>query len=106
MTAALISAACSSPSTDAERQADAEVCETVIDAVSKHGLYQRSQIAGCEIVESASQGHRILRLNAHCREDVCGSVLLGWYAVEIQTGRVVDWNIAESTAGEEVDIQR
>ena len=62
-----------------------------------------SQIAGCEVSDRANaQDFYVLRLNGLCREDVCGSVLLGWYGVERETGEVFDWDIAENRPGGDV----
>ncbi|HZG34176.1 MAG TPA: hypothetical protein VEZ59_12930, partial [Sphingopyxis sp.] len=63
--------------------------------------FQAKDIAGCDgIIDSSNPpGFRILRVNGYCQEEICGSVLMGWFAVEEETGRifevadVVDWKL-------------
>lgn len=93
--------------TDLEMQqaqpSSADPCNDLIEAVIAAGSYRASQIAGCgEGQGEAARNLTILRLNAHCREEICGSVLLGWYAVETGTGRVWEWDIGEEEFGREI----
>ncbi|WP_285709618.1 hypothetical protein [Erythrobacter oryzae] len=62
--------------------------------------YRAEQMASCDGgKDDNNPGYYVLRVNAYCREPQgCGSVLLGWYAVEEATGAVheivaADWQI-------------
>jgi hypothetical protein len=96
-------ASCGRPVNAASVSSDDEMCELAKDAVSAEGLYDKTIMAGCDGgVSEEMSDYYILRLNSHCQEDVCGSVLLGWYAVEKDTGRVFVWNVADWSLGDEV----
>ena len=55
-------------------------CETLRAVDSPHGFY-------------------IVGLRGRCREEICGSTLIGWYAVQKRTGRVFAWDVGESRLG-------
>ena len=44
-------------------------------------------------------GYYVLALRGWCREEICGSVLIGWFAVEKRTGRVFAWDVGEWRLG-------
>ncbi|VVT05008.1 hypothetical protein ERY430_41175 [Erythrobacter sp. EC-HK427] len=67
-----------------------------------NGTYRDEQIYGCELGPREGTDLHTGRLNAHCREEICGSVLLGWYAVDLEAGRVYDWDYEEWQPGEEI----
>jgi hypothetical protein len=77
-----------------------EACDRARAAVAARGDYRISQIVGCDGGLSSDHidevGYYVLRLNGACREEICGSVLLGWYAVNQSTGDVYDWDIGDS----------
>lgn len=83
---------------------DDRVCELVKRAVAKRGDYREAQIAGCDrsAPNEDFKGYAVVRLNAYCREEICGSVLLGWYAVQLGSGRVFEWNVADWQLGPEI----
>lgn len=60
-----------------------------------------SSIPFCEILRAADSppGVYILALRGRCREAVCGSTLIGWYAVQKRTGRAFEWDVGESRLG-------
>lgn len=83
----------------------AGVCDKIKAAVVASGEYSAAQIDGCFPVEGEdpdNPGFYITRLNAVCQQEVCGSVLLGWYAVEAKTGRVFEWDVATLSMGKEL----
>lgn len=64
-----------------------------------------SHVALCdEIPEAASpDGYYIMALRARCSEDLCGSTLMGWFAVQKATGDVFEvdpdeWKIGSRVA--------
>ena len=89
--------ACSPEDEPSPARTEAAACRLAIDAQIEAGLYEPSQIAGCNHAErdGTAGGYYVLRLNAPCHEEICGSVLLGWYGVEKDTGRVFDWDISD-----------
>jgi hypothetical protein len=60
-----------------------------------------SGIPFCEALRVADspRGFYILALRGRCREDICGSTLIGWYAVQKRTGRVFEWEVGEWRLG-------
>lgn len=82
---------------------DHGACELVKTAVSAQGQYENTTITGCDFSDSDdAPKYYILRLNGICREKVCGSVLMGWYAVEKSSGRVFEWDVADWSLADEV----
>src|SRR5687768_3787327 len=79
---------CSGPPNERLVSSGNEVCELITAAVVARGEYRAPQVAGCDGGSEKPGGYIVTRLNAHCREPVCGSVLLGWYAVQQDTGHV------------------
>jgi len=61
----------------------------------------RASIADCETVRAGAspRGYYVLALRGSCREPICGSTLIGWFAVQKRTGRVFEWDVAESRLG-------
>jgi hypothetical protein len=84
---------------------DDRVCALVKNAVVARGQYQEAHIAGCDgsAPNEDLNGYAVVRLNAYCREEICGSVLLGWYAVQLGSGRVFEWNVADWQLGPEIN---
>jgi hypothetical protein len=93
---------CGRPANDRLASSDEEVCELITAAVVAQGEYRKPQVAGCDALSEKPGGYLITRLNGHCREPVCGSVLLGWYAVQQETGRIFEWNMGEDAVGREI----
>jgi hypothetical protein len=60
-----------------------------------------SRIPFCETLRAVDspRGFYIVGLRGRCREEICGSTLIGWYAVQKRTGRVFAWDVGESRAG-------
>ncbi len=100
-----VSNACTPPTSQAVASVD-DACELVTEAVVARGDYPLSEIEGCDgdLGEGSDTfaDYYVLRLNAYCREEICGSVLLGWYAVDQKTGQVYDIDVAEWALGDEV----
>jgi hypothetical protein len=64
----------------------------------------RGHVASCDPVRADDNpvGHHVLGLRAVCNQDLCGSTLMGWFAVEKATGAVFEWDVAEWQPGPEV----
>ena len=85
--------------------ADERACEAIKTAVVARGDYEMSRIAGCDgiVDDDNPDGYRVVRMNGFCREELCGSVLMGWFALEEETGRVFEIDdVGNWTLGEEV----
>jgi hypothetical protein len=101
------------PSTETEAYfdvaADAKACNLIKAALVARGDFKATDIAGCDgIIDSANPpGFRVTRVNGYCHEEICGSVLLGWFAVEEDTGRVFEIaDVGDWKLGSEVTPSR
>ena len=96
-------ASCSPQATPEPAISEREACERARAAVARRDAYEKSAIAGCDysVADNMPNLH-VLRLNAFCHEELCGSVLLGWFAVDKDSGQVFEWNVADWTLGEEL----
>lgn len=100
---ACASSGCSVPAESVSAAAEGRACEAVRSAVIAERRYTRSQVAGCDAQDvDGLRGYVTLRLEGYCRQEVCGSVLLGWFAVENGSNRVFEWIPGEQTVGSEL----
>lgn len=86
--------------------ADARACDAIKAALVASKRFESRTIAGCDGVVNSENpsGFRIARVNGFCREEVCGSVLLGWYAVEERSGSVFEVaDVGDWTLGPQVN---
>jgi hypothetical protein len=86
---------------------DDQACERVMSVLVANTTYRAEQLAGCDGGRDENNpGYYVLRVNGVCRDPQgCGSVLMGWYAVEATTGAVHDWDVAEWQLGPRIDGQ-
>ena len=63
-----------------------------------------SSIPSCEALSAAysPRGFYVLAMRGRCREEICGSTLIGWYAVQKRTGRVFAWDVGENRLGKPI----
>lgn len=99
---ALSLANCGAPKANDLAVREDEVCALIKNAVVAQGQYREAQIASCDPVSEMRKGYLVTRLNGHCREEICGSVLLGWYAVHRDSRRVFKWTVGDDTPGAEI----
>ena len=88
-----------------DTRADVEACNAVQTTLAAAKRYSAAEMAGCDgiIDDQNPDGFRVLRVNGYCEQDVCGSVLLGWYALQLATGRVFEVSdLSEIAIGSEV----
>jgi hypothetical protein len=78
------------------RSAEA-ACALAKARVSAQRRFPVSRILSCETLRAADspRGFYILALYGWCREDICGSTNMGWFAVQKRTGRLFEWNVGE-----------
>jgi hypothetical protein len=90
-------AACSPVGEPTKVTSDEQACQRVMDVLVANQVYRAEQMASCEIgKDEVNPGFYFGRVNAYCRDPQgCGSVLLGWYAVEEKTGTVHEWDYEE-----------
>jgi hypothetical protein len=63
-----------------------------------------SSIPDCETLRAVDspQGYYLLALRGWCREPICGSTLIGWFAVRKRSGRIYEWDVPEMRLGPRV----
>lgn len=100
---ALMSAGCAGIRSDAVASAEA-ACTVATGRVTAERQLPPGHVATCDPISEADSpdGHYVLALRADCREELCGSTLMGWFAVEKATGAVFEWDMAEGQIGVEV----
>lgn len=84
---------------------DDQACMRTMAVLAANGTYQPEQMAGCEGGKAdESSRFNVLRVNGLCRDPQgCGSVLMGWYAVDSSTGAVYEWDVTEQKPGQRID---
>lgn len=67
-----------------------------------------SSIPSCETLRAGDspRGFYVLALRGWCREPICGSTLIGWFAVQKRTGRVFEWDVGEGRLGAPIGQRR
>ncbi len=65
-----------------------------------------SHVVQCEGLESSDEpsGYQIVGLHGPCVEEICGSTLMGWFAVRKENGDVFEYDVAESKLGRAVTV--
>ncbi|CAN5443913.1 hypothetical protein BH10PSE1_BH10PSE1_16120 [soil metagenome] len=65
-----------------------------------------SHVVQCESLETSDEpsGYQIVGLHGPCFEEVCGSTLMGWFAVRKENGDVFEYDVAESKLGRAVTV--
>ncbi|MGH6650201.1 MAG: hypothetical protein ACREB7_03625 [Sphingopyxis sp.] len=89
--------------------ADAKACDRITASLVAGGDFKATDIAGCDgIIDSANPpGFRVTRVNGYCHEEMCGSVLLGWFAVKEDSGQVFEVaDVGDWKLGSEVTPSR
>jgi hypothetical protein len=70
-------------------------CAVATARVAAHLQRAQSSIPSCDPIRAVDspRGFYVLALRGRCREPICGSTLIGWYAVEKGSGRVFGWHV-------------
>lgn len=71
-------------------------CALATERVTKLRGLPASHVATCDgaAEEADANGYFILALLAHCREALCGSTNMGWFAIRKSDGDLFDWDVA------------
>ena len=90
----------SAPLGAAQVTTEKAACERTKARVAERGHFPVSVIAFCDVIipEAQPRGFYVLGLHGKrddCGGDVCGSTLMGWFAVQRATGEVFEWDINE-----------
>ena len=72
-------------------------CDTTTARFAARGHFPVAKVASCDFIVAEAQpnGFYVLALHGPCREDICGSTLLGWFAIEKSTGRVFEFDLED-----------
>lgn len=86
-------------------------CDLTKARVAARGHFPKSAIAFCDVIvpEAQPKGFYVLGLHGKrddCGDEVCGSTLMGWFAVQKATGQVFEWDINEDRPGKRVKVRR
>ncbi len=103
--AAAMFAGCASAEEPQTVTSDDQACDRVMFVLAQNNTYRAEQMASCDGgTDENNPGYYVLRVNGFCRDPQgCGSVLLGWYAVEAATGAVHDMDVGEWQIGQRID---
>lgn len=98
---ALVPPGCAKP--EAVASAEAACVAATARVTAQRGL-PTSHVAVCEgISEGAGPpDYYVMALRAHCREEMCGSTLMGWFAVKKATGEVFEVDVGDWKVGRAV----
>ncbi len=96
------------PANVAPLRSSGAACALAKARVAAHLHRSQSSIPGCETLRAvhSPRGFYVLALRGWCREPVCGSTLIGWFAVQKTTGRVFEWDVTEDRLGVELRPRR
>jgi hypothetical protein len=97
------------PAVAAPATTEEAACGLTKARVAARGHFPVSAIAFCDVTVSDSRpkGYYILGLHGKrddCGGDVCGSTLMGWFAVQKATGQVFEWDMVEDKLGPPVTV--
>ena len=87
----------SAPAGAATVTTEKAACDLTKARVAARDHFPVSVIAFCDIIipEAQPKGFYVLGLHGKCREDICGSTLMGWFAIEKSTGRVFEFDLED-----------
>lgn len=92
--------------TPAPVRSDKAACSTAIERVAAVRQLSATHVASCEAAtDSEVPGYYVVGLWGHCREELCGSTLIGWFAVRKTDGAVFELNVGEWNVGQPVSEQ-
>jgi len=81
-------------------ESDTLACAKATARVAELRRSPVAHIASCEAgMQGDVPGYRVVSLRGHCREEVCGSTLIGWFAVRQTDGAVFEFNVGEWKVG-------
>lgn len=102
---------CPAPASATPVNTEKAACALSKASVAARGHFPVSAIAFCDFIVAEAQPKGLYVLGLHgkgdnCGADVCGSTLMGWFAVQKATGNVFEWDMAEGRLGQRVEDRR
>lgn len=86
-------------------RSDESACFTATDRVAAVRQLPATHVAVCEASSNSVPGYYVVGLWGHCREDLCGSTLIGWFAVRKTDGDVFELDVGDWTVGRPLSAQ-
>ena len=83
-------------------------CERIKAEVASLGQFDVRNIAFCDIIGRADSPRGYYVLALHSKRPDCDGICstnMGWFAVHKTSGRVFEWDVAESMLGAPIDRQ-
>lgn len=85
---------------------DQSACSTATARVAAARQLPITHVADCEAFSDANlPGYFVVALRGHCREELCGSTLIGWFAVRKADGAAFELNVGDWKVGRPVSAQ-
>jgi len=85
---------------------DRSACAAATANVSALRQLLPAHVASCDAgSHSDVPGYYVVALRGHCREEVCGSTLIGWFAVREADAAVFEFNVGEWKVGRPVSAR-
>jgi hypothetical protein len=87
-------------------QTTERACAQAKARVSAVRHFPVSAIRSCDTISATDipEGYYVLALHGFCREEICGSTLMGWFAVQKATGCVFEWDVADWRLGPSISV--
>ncbi len=72
-------------------------CDTTTARFTARDHFPIAKVASCDFIvpEAQPDGFYVLALHGRRSEDICGSTLLGWFAIEKSRGRVFEFDLED-----------
>ena len=87
-------------------ESDQSACAAAVARVAALRQLPVSHVASCEAGSRDDvPGYYVVSLRGHCREALCGSTLIGWFAVRKADGAVFDFNVGEWKVSQPVSVR-
>lgn len=84
-------------------RSDQEACTITTARITELRHLPVTYVAYCDASKDPEvPGYYIVGLHAYCREELCGSTLMGWFAVRQTDGAVFDFVVGEERVGKPV----
>lgn len=83
-------------------------CERVKAEIASRDQFDVRNVAFCDIISKADSPRGYYVLALHGARPDCGGICstnMGWFAVQKTSGRVFEWDVAESILGAPIDRQ-
>ena len=85
---------------------DQSACAAATAKVAVLRQLPPAHVASCEAdSHSDLPSYYVVSLRGHCREEMCGSTLIGWFAVRKADAAVFEFNVGEWKVGQPVSVR-